>query len=78
MDRIAKFMPGTQEHSQDQQQYLRRMRDVTANKINQFANVFAALSNSFSVYGYVEEEDKETEADLFFKYNYCKNMSNMF
>ncbi|MEM5603642.1 stage II sporulation protein E [Bacillus cereus] len=65
MDRIAKFMPGTQEHSQDQQQYLRRMRDVTANKINQFANVFAALSNSFSVYGYVEEEDKETEADLF-------------
>ena len=23
------------------------------------------LSNSFSVYGYVEEEDKETEADLF-------------
>ena len=65
MDRIAKFMPGTQEHSQDQQQYLRRMRDVTTNKINQFANVFAALSNSFSVYGYVEEEDKETEADLF-------------
>ncbi|MEK7018660.1 MULTISPECIES: stage II sporulation protein E [Bacillus] len=65
MDRIAKFMPGTQEHSQDQQQYLRRVRDVTANKINQFANVFAALSNSFSVYGYVEEEDKETEADLF-------------
>ena len=65
MDRIAKFMPGTHEHSQDQQQYLRRMRDVTANKINQFANVFAALSNSFSVYGYVEEEDKETEADLF-------------
>ncbi|MEI4719085.1 stage II sporulation protein E [Bacillus cereus] len=65
LDRIAKFMPGTQEHSQDQQQYLRRMRDVTANKINQFANVFAALSNSFSVYGYVEEEDKETEADLF-------------
>ena len=40
LDRIAKFMPGTQEHSQDQQQYLRRMRDVTANKINQFANVF--------------------------------------
>ena len=26
---------------------------------------FFALSNSFSVYGYVEEEDKETEADLF-------------
>ena len=65
IDRLAKFMPGTQEHSNDQQQYLRRMRDVTANKINQFATVFEALSNSFSVYGYVEDEDKETEADLF-------------
>lgn len=65
IDRLAKFMPGTQEHSNDQQQYLRRMRDVTANKINQFANVFAALSNSFSVYGYVEEDNKETETDLF-------------
>ncbi len=32
---------------------------------------------AFSVYGYVEEEDKETEADLFFEYNYCENMSNM-
>ena len=27
--------------------------------------MYFALSNSFSVYGYVEEEDKETEADLF-------------
>lgn len=65
IDRLAKFMPGTQEHSNDQQQYLRRMRDVTANKINQFATVFEALSNSFSIYGYVENEDKEVEADLF-------------
>ena len=38
---------------------------LQANKNQSFANVFAALSNSFSVYGYVEEEDKETEADLF-------------
>lgn len=65
VERLSKYMPGTQEHANDQQQYLRRMRDVTANKINQFANVFEALSNSFSVYGYVEDEDKETETDLF-------------
>ncbi|MGG0185995.1 stage II sporulation protein E [Bacillus rhizoplanae] len=65
IERLSKYMPGTQEHSNDQQQYLRRMRDVTANKINQFANVFEALSNSFSVYGYVEDEDKDTETDLF-------------
>lgn len=65
VERLSKYMPGTQEHSNDQQQYLRRMRDVTANKINQFANVFEALSNSFSIYGYVEDEDQDTETDLF-------------
>ncbi|CAM4376322.1 stage II sporulation protein E [Bacillus manliponensis] len=65
IDRLAKFMPGTQEHSNDQQQYLRRMRDVTANKINQFATVFEALSKSFSTYGYIENENEEEEADLF-------------
>ncbi|GAA3317936.1 hypothetical protein GCM10020331_018680 [Ectobacillus funiculus] len=34
-------------------------------KITQFANVFQALSGSFAVYGYVEEEDQEKEADIF-------------
>ena len=65
LDRIAKFMPGTQEHSQDRQQYLRRMRDVTANKINQFANVFLLYLIAFSVYGYVEEEDKRQKQICF-------------
>lgn len=65
MEKLAKFVPGTNEHSTDQQQYLRRMRDVTSNKITQFANVFQALSGSFAVYGYVEEEDQEKEADIF-------------
>ncbi|GAA3317938.1 hypothetical protein GCM10020331_018690 [Ectobacillus funiculus] len=32
MEKLAKFVPGTNEHSTDQQQYLRRMRDVTSNK----------------------------------------------
>ncbi|MFD3448322.1 stage II sporulation protein E [Microbacteriaceae bacterium 4G12] len=65
IDKLAKFVPGTTEHSVDQQQYLRRIRDVTAHKISQFSNVFQALSNSFTIYGYVDEEDKEMEADLF-------------
>ncbi|MCP8971169.1 stage II sporulation protein E [Ectobacillus sp. SYSU M60031] len=65
IDRLARFVPGTQEHTADQQQYLRRIRDVTSHKISQFANVFQALSSSFAVYGYVEEQDAEKEADLF-------------
>nr|WP_028400960.1 stage II sporulation protein E [Ectobacillus panaciterrae] len=65
LEKLAKFIPGTVENSVDQQQYLRKMRDVTSQKITQFANVFQALSNSFSVYGYVHEADEEEEADLF-------------
>ncbi|WP_416829588.1 stage II sporulation protein E [Ectobacillus polymachus] len=65
LERLAKFVPGTVENANDQHQYLRRIRDVTSGKIAQFANVFEALSNSFSVYGYVENEDQETEADMF-------------
>lgn len=65
LERLAKFVPGTAENDDDQHQYLRRIRDVTSSKVTQFANVFEALSNSFSVYGYVENEGKDAEADLF-------------
>jgi stage II sporulation protein E len=65
LEKMARFIPGTVENSADQQQYLTRIRDVTSQKITQFAQVFQALSNSFSVYGYVHEQDKEEEADLF-------------
>ncbi|MBE4906678.1 stage II sporulation protein E [Bacillus luteolus] len=63
---LAKFIPGTSEHSAEQQQYLRKIRDVTANRVSQFSNVFQALSNSFSNYGLpIEEEDQDREIDYF-------------
>jgi stage II sporulation protein E len=62
--RIAKHIPGTTEYSQEQQQYMRKMRDVTAQRVSQFSNVFQALSNSFSspnISEMVEEEDNELD-----------------
>lgn len=65
--KIAKFIPGTPEYSAEQQQYLRKIRDVTANRVAQFSTVFQALSNSFSEYGYptTEEVEKDRETDIF-------------
>ncbi|WP_400244769.1 stage II sporulation protein E [Niallia sp. JL1B1071] len=62
--RIAKHIPGTTEYSQEQQQYMRKMRDVTAQRVSQFSNVFQALSNSFSspnISEMMEEEDNELD-----------------
>lgn len=61
---IAKHIPGTMEHSNEQQQYIKRMRDVTAQRVTQFSNVFQALSASFSQideFGKLEEEEKELD-----------------
>ncbi|MFS0865403.1 stage II sporulation protein E [Fredinandcohnia sp. 179-A 10B2 NHS] len=64
--KLARFIPGTPEHTAEQQQYLRKVRDVTANRVAQFSSVFQALSNSFSEYGYpADEEDKDRETDYF-------------
>jgi len=44
---IAKYVPGTQEHAKSQHDYARRVRDITANRVNQFSEVFKQLSKSF-------------------------------
>ncbi len=44
---LARYIPGTHEYSKDQQQYLRKIRDVTAGKVEQFSNLFQTLSQSF-------------------------------
>ena len=48
INKIAKHIPGTVENSDEQQQYARKVRDVTAQRVEQFSHVFEALSNSFS------------------------------
>lgn len=64
--RLAKSIPGTPEYAAEQQVYMRKMRDVTANRVSQFSNVFEALSKSFSQQNTPpEEDDQEREMDLF-------------
>ncbi|MDQ0233293.1 stage II sporulation protein E [Metabacillus malikii] len=64
--RLAKHIPGTNEHSQEQQQYVRKIRDVTAHRVDQFSQVFQALSESFATfYEKNEPEEEQRETDLF-------------
>ncbi|MBO9131314.1 stage II sporulation protein E [Bacillus sp. 165] len=64
-DKISRVIPGTVEYSTDQQQYLRKIRDVTAQRVEQFSSIFQALSSSFSMYSQTDEEEEERELDLF-------------
>ncbi|MBA4538417.1 stage II sporulation protein E [Bacillus aquiflavi] len=65
-EKLAKYIPGTPEYAAEQQQYMRKVRDVTAQRVAQFSTVFQALSNSFSQYsGIADEEDTERELDYF-------------
>jgi stage II sporulation protein E len=64
--RLAKYIPGTPEYTAEQQKYMRKMRDVTAQRVAQFSNVFHALSKSFSqMDGEHRTEDHEREMDMF-------------
>ncbi|WP_042353251.1 stage II sporulation protein E [Bacillus massiliigorillae] len=66
IDKLAKHIPGTSEYTNEQQKYMRKMRDVTAQRVAQFSNVFEALSNSFLQIDEMEkEEDPVREFDYF-------------
>ncbi len=65
-NQLAKLIPGTAEHSKEQQQYLMKMRDVTASRVEQFSEVFQALSKSFSHFNVNSlDESEEREVDMF-------------
>lgn len=66
LKRLAKHIPGTEEYMNEQQQYLRKVRDVTAQRVAKFSTVFQALSNSFAQFeSFIEDDDEERELDLF-------------
>jgi stage II sporulation protein E len=44
---LAKYIPGTKENMKSQYEYARRVRDLTASKVEQFSEVFRMLSSSF-------------------------------
>ncbi|WLD93475.1 stage II sporulation protein E [Alkalihalobacillus sp. AL-G] len=67
ISKISRYIPGTKEYTQEQQQYLRKIRDVTAHRVEQFSNLFQVLSNSFSAAGTlgVKEDEEKRELDMF-------------
>lgn len=61
---IAKYVPGTKENLKSQHEYAKRVRDITAGRVQQFSEVFRQLSSSFRQLTHMEDEtvkDKETE-----------------
>ncbi len=64
LSNVAKYIPGTVEHSQEQQQYLRKVRDATAGKVERFSSLFQTLSNSFKVQQKNDEEQYAHEVDV--------------
>lgn len=64
--RLAKYIPGTPEYTAEQQKYMRKMRDVTAQRVSQFSNLFHALSKSFSQMEVLPNDEQDArEMDYF-------------
>ena len=65
--RISRYIPGTEEYTHEQEQYLQKVRNVTARRVGQFSEVFHALSNSFSVSqaATTDEQEAKRETDYF-------------
>ncbi|MGG3560787.1 stage II sporulation protein E [Neobacillus rhizosphaerae] len=61
--KLAKYIPGTPEYTAEQQKYMRKMRDVTAQRVSQFSSVFHALSKSFSQME-VQPDDNENDREM--------------
>lgn len=61
--KVSSFIPGTLEHQQSHQEYMRRVRDLTAGKILQFSELFTQLSRSFAQTTAAQGE--EEQMDLF-------------
>lgn len=62
--KVARFIPGTIENLQSHQEYMRRVRDVTAGKIQQFSELFTQLSRSFAQTADPEEVEEQADAFL--------------
>lgn len=60
---IAVYVPGTQENMKLQQDYAKRIRDITAERVEQFSEVFRQLSSSFKQFA-TEGQALKKEEDV--------------
>src|SRR5690606_21404912 len=59
-DIVAKYVPGTAQHAKSQYDYAKRVREITASRVNQFSEVFRQLSQSFQPTP-IEQPSKQEE-----------------
>ncbi len=62
---IAKFIPGTPEYNNHYQDYVANVRQMTSGKIEQFANMFSQLANSFKEISSSPHVDQSEQIDHF-------------
>src|SRR5699024_2762953 len=63
---LSKYIPGTTAYSYEERKYVQKMRDVTAKRVEQYSNVFEALSESFlQSTPKPEEKSESSETDYF-------------
>ncbi|ULL13333.1 stage II sporulation protein E [Paenibacillus sp. H1-7] len=74
---LAKYVPGTQENLKSQHDYAKRVRDITASRVEQFSEVFRQLSRSFKqITADVQPMQKEEEVGHFMNSVAEKSCSN--
>ena len=57
---IARYVPGTNEHAKSQHEYAKRVREVTAERVIKFSDVFRQLSRTF---GQLNQKATEVKRD---------------
>jgi stage II sporulation protein E len=62
---ISSFVPGTAENLNLQQDYAKKVRDITAGKVQQFSQVFQQLSTSFGMMSIKSVEQREEHVTHF-------------
>lgn len=66
LKKLAKYIPGTTEYTYEERKYLQKIRDVTAQRVGQYASVFEALSKSFiQSTEKTQDPDYQDETDYF-------------
>ncbi len=80
ISRISRYIPGTEEYTNEQEQYLQKVRNVTARRVEQFSGVFHALSKSFAVSETfpTDEQEARRETDYFLSQITEKTCQNCF
>ncbi|CAM3960747.1 stage II sporulation protein E [Cohnella lubricantis] len=58
---IARYVPGTSDYAHSQHDYAKKVRDLTAERVEKFSEVFRQLSRSFRQITYAGENARQTQ-----------------